>query len=132
METTSTNQLDTLALESKVKEMYREVALDPNGEFHLEMGQGLAEKLGYSVTELERIPQKSIASFVGVGYYFGQADLGLGSHVHDLGSGSGMDPFVTALQVGDAGMVKGVAMTDEQLEKARELAQTYRIGHVEF
>jgi hypothetical protein len=32
METTTTNKLDTVDLEKKVKSMYRDVALNPKGE----------------------------------------------------------------------------------------------------
>ena len=38
----ATPRLDTTALEQKVKAMYRDVALDPHGEFHFEMGRVLA------------------------------------------------------------------------------------------
>ena len=43
-----TGRVDTTALEQKVKAMYRDVALDPHGEFHFEMGRALAERLGYA------------------------------------------------------------------------------------
>ena len=43
--TTNVNQLE---LEAKVKDMYRDVATNPHGEFHFEMGQAMAERLGYS------------------------------------------------------------------------------------
>jgi arsenite methyltransferase len=42
--------------------------------------------------------------------------------VIDLGSGSGMDVFFAAIQVGAEGAVVGVDFTIEQLEKARRLA----------
>ena len=35
------------ALERKVKDMYREVALHPDVTYHFEMGRPLAERLGY-------------------------------------------------------------------------------------
>jgi hypothetical protein len=48
METTTlTKQVDSADLEQKVKKMYRDVALQPLGEYHFEMGRKLAEKLGY-------------------------------------------------------------------------------------
>jgi hypothetical protein len=34
----------------KVKKMYRDVAMNPAGDYHFEMGRGLAEKLGYEKT----------------------------------------------------------------------------------
>ena len=47
METTTINRLNAEDLEQKVKKMYREVALNPAGDYHFEMGRTLAEKLGY-------------------------------------------------------------------------------------
>ena len=61
METTIelTKHLDTTALEQKVKAMYRDVALAPQGEFHFEMGRALAERLGYAPADLDAIPKRS-------------------------------------------------------------------------
>ena len=55
------------------------------------------------------------------------AAIAAGERVVDLGSGSGMDAFLAARQAGTAGEVVGVDMTDEQLTKARRLAE--RDGH---
>src|SRR5438309_8922608 len=99
----TTVAFDPKELESKVKAMYREVAENPHGEFHFEMGRGLAERLGYPAADLDRIPAEAIESFAGVGYYFNLAGLKAGEHVADLGSGSGMDAFIAALAVGPEG-----------------------------
>lgn len=125
----SVNQTE---LEQKVKEMYQKVALDPHGEFHFEMGRALAERLGYDPADLDRIPPEAIDSFAGVGYYFDLAALKPGERVLDLGSGSGMDTFVAALKVGDAGAVHGVDMTDAQRAKADRLRDRDGIGVVRF
>ncbi len=119
---TATNvAFDPKELEAKVKAMYRSVAEDPHGEFHFEMGRALAERLGYSPADLDRIPAEAIESFAGVGYYFHLAGLKQGETVVDLGSGSGMDTFIAALKVGPGGKVIGVDMTDEQRAKAERL-----------
>jgi ubiquinone/menaquinone biosynthesis C-methylase UbiE len=114
------------------------VALAPHGEFHFEIGRGLAERLGYAPSDLDRIPAEAIDSFAGVGYYFDLAALRPGETVVDLGSGSGMDSFVAALEVGHSGEVIGVDMTDEQLAKANRLRDaagfdnvSYRKGYIE-
>jgi ubiquinone/menaquinone biosynthesis C-methylase UbiE len=125
-------RLDVAALEQKVKSMYRDVALDPHGEFHFEMGRALAERLGYAVADLDAIPAQAIDSFAGVGYYFDLAALKPGETVVDLGSGSGMDVFVAALKVGASGRVIGIDMTDEQLAKAERLRSAAGLAHVEF
>jgi SAM-dependent methyltransferase len=125
-------------LEAKVKDMYREVAQHPEGEFHFEMGRTMAERLGYPAADLDRIPASAIDSFAGVGYFFHFADLKPSEAVLDLGSGSGMDSFVAALKVGAQGRVVGVDMTDEQLAKAERLRSaagfaqvTYQKGYIE-
>src|SRR5262249_61349799 len=110
--------VNTRELEAKVKDMYRQVAENPRGEFHFEMGRAMAERLGYSPADLDKIPSAAIESFAGVGYFFHLAALKPGEAVVDLGSGSGMDSFVAALKVGPTGRVVGVGMTDEQLAKA--------------
>jgi arsenite methyltransferase len=134
----ATKRVDSKDLEQKVKAMYRAVALEPKGEFHFEMGRALAERLGYPPSQLDAIPGEAIDSFAGVGYYFDLAQLKPGDKVVDLGSGSGMDSFVAALQVGAAGKVTGIDMTDEQLAKAERLCRaadianvTYRKGYIE-
>jgi arsenite methyltransferase len=133
-----TANVNAQELEAKVKDMYREVATNPHGEFHFEMGRVMAERLGYAAADLDRIPSESIESFAGVGYFFHLADLKPGETVVDLGSGSGMDSFVASLKVGSNGRVMGVDMTDEQLAKAERLRSgrgvanvSYRKGYIE-
>jgi arsenite methyltransferase len=119
-------------LEQKVKKMYREVALHPEVTYHFEMGRALAERLGYPAPMLDKVPSSAINSFAGVGYYFDLAQLQQGEHVVDLGSGSGMDVFFAALQVGDLGEVIGIDMTTEQLNKAEKLSKQYNFKQVVF
>jgi ubiquinone/menaquinone biosynthesis C-methylase UbiE len=127
-----TAPVDTEELEAKVKDMYRHVAQQPHGNYHFELGRGLAERLGYPSELLDQIPDAAIESFAGVGYFFDLADLGEGQSVVDLGSGSGMDVFFAAQQVGDGGRVVGIDFTAEQLSKSRRLAEEAGIGQVEF
>jgi SAM-dependent methyltransferase len=134
--TTSTRRLDTIDLEARVKSMYEQVATEPHQGFHFETGRGLAERLGYPPADLNRIPAAAIDSFAGVGYFLDLATLAAGETVLDLGSGSGMDSFLAALAVGQAGTVIGVDMTPAQLAKARALAAgwdnvTFREGYIE-
>ena len=123
------NQTD---LEFKVKNMYREVALHPDQEFHFKMGEDMAVSLGYPSQLLIKIPKASVESFAGVGYYFGLANLQQGETVVDLGSGSGMDAFAASIMVGESGQVTGIDMTDEQLAKAKKLRAAYHFDNVNF
>lgn len=132
METTTASPINTAELEQKVKQMYRDVALNPHNEYHFEMGRQLAEKLGYEKEYLDLIPQASIESFAGVGYFGDIAGFKAGDKVLDLGSGSGMDSFITALKVDKTGGVTGIDMTDEQLDKAKRLAEEGGFENVNF
>ncbi|MEK6780074.1 MAG: methyltransferase domain-containing protein [Bacteroidota bacterium] len=131
-ETATRSNVNREELELKVKKMYREVALHPEVTYHFEMGRALAERLGYPSQILDNIPSSAIDSFAGVGYYFDLAQLQNGENVVDLGSGSGMDAFFAALQVGDRGEVIGIDMTTEQLNKAESLSRQYNFKQVVF
>ena len=124
--------VDTQELEAKVKEMYRDVAEQPGGDYHFELGRPLAERLGYPPEAIDRVPAGAVDSFAGVGYFFDLADLQAGESVLDLGSGSGMDILFAANQVGPSGRVVGIDFSEEQLAKARELAAEAGFDQVEL
>ena len=123
-------QVNSSDLEAKVKTMYREVAENPHGQFHFEMGRAMAERLGYPPADLDRIPAEAIDSFAGVGYFFGFLDEMQGARVLDLGSGSGMDSFIASLKTGPTGTVVGLDMTDAQRAKAEALRRRYGFGGI--
>lgn len=124
--------VDAAALEAKVKDMYRMVAQHPEGRYHFELGHALAERLGYDADRLHGLPQAAVDSFAGVGFHFDLAALSPGEVVVDLGSGSGMDVFCAASEVGPSGQVLGIDFTPEQLDKARSLAAAAGIGNADF
>jgi arsenite methyltransferase len=124
--------VDTVELETKVKEMYRHVAQEPGGNYHFELGQSLALRVGYDADRLSDVPAGAVESFAGVGFFFDLADLASGEAVVDLGSGSGMDALYAAAFVGPTGRVVGIDFTLEQLEKARKLASAAGADQVEF
>jgi arsenite methyltransferase len=124
--------VDASELETKVKAMYRQVAEQPHGAYHFEMGRRLAERLGYPAGLLDQVPDGAIESFAGVGYFADLADLRPGERVLDLGSGSGTDSFVAATMVGPSGRVVGVDFTAEQLVKALRIAAAAGLAQVEF
>ena len=55
-----------------------------------------------------------------------------GETVVDLGSGAGIDVFLSANKVGQSGKVVGIDMTDEMLEKATRNAKENGYTNVEF
>lgn len=129
---TDIRTLDRADLEARVKQMYEQVALAPQGGFHFETGRGLAEHLGYPSADLDAVPAPAIDSFAGVGYFLDLAAIGPGARILDLGSGSGMDSFLAANACGPTGSVIGVDMTKAQLAKATQLAAEAGFGQVEF
>ncbi len=126
------NTLDVDKLERAVKNVYGDVAETPDEDYHFEMGRELAERLGYPSADLDQIPTAAMDSFAGVGYHFGLIELEEGDDVLDLGSGAGTDVFVAAQHVGQTGSVTGLDMTDQQLEKARQLRDDAGINTVTF
>jgi len=127
MQTHPTHQadrgVDPDELDRHITEMYRDVANEVDRELHFPIGRALAETLGYPADLLDRLPADAVASFAGVGFHFGLARLLPNERVLDLGSGSGMDVFAAAVQVGPHGSVTGVDITPEQLVKAQRLAR---------
>jgi arsenite methyltransferase len=87
--------------------------------------------IGYNNEELQSIPQASILG-VGCGAPLHFADLREGETVVDLGSGAGIDVFLSAKKVGDSGKVIGIDMTDEMLKKARKASEENGYSNVEF
>jgi arsenite methyltransferase len=121
--------VDPAELDRRIAEMYRDVAKEATTDLHFPTGRTLAEALGYRAELLDRLPAEAVSSFAGVGHHFGLARLRPGERVLDLGSGSGMDVFAAALQVGRNGSVTGVDITPEQLANAERLV---RDDHVSF
>ena len=91
----------------------------------------IAKNIGYDTKELESIPESSILG-VGCGAPVNFADIHEGEVVVDIGSGGGIDVFLSAKKVKDSGKVIGIDMTDEMLEKAQNIAKQNGYTNVEF
>lgn len=91
----------------------------------------LGRVIGYSEDELSAVPAGANLA-LGCGNPQAIANLKPGETVLDLGSGAGFDCFLAARQVGESGMVIGVDMTPEMLNRARENARAGGYTNVEF
>ncbi len=124
--------VDADALREEVKNKYREVAVDPDGEYHFHTGRYLAARLGYDAEVVDPMPDEAVESFAGVANPFSLGALGAGNRVVDAGSGGGFDSFIAAGQVGAQGRVVGIDMTEEMLAKSRATTAAMGLDHVEF
>jgi arsenite methyltransferase len=129
---TTDTLVDAGALREEVKSKYREVALEPDGDFHFHTGRRLARKLGYDDAIVDPMPDAAVESFAGVANPLALRPLQNGERAVDLGSGGGFDCFIAARQVGPEGRVVGVDMTEEMLAKSRATAREMALDHLEF
>ena len=86
----------------------------------------------YLGEDLSELPVAAVNSSRGCGNPNAIASLNPGEVVLDLGSGGGLDVLLAARQVGEAGFVYGVDMTDRMLELARRNAAKMGAANVEF
>lgn len=93
--------------------------------------QEISKKMGYSVEELQNIPNGANMG-LGCGNPQAIANLTKGEIVLDLGSGGGFDCFLASPKVGPEGKVIGVDMTPEMISKARNNAEKNHFANTEF
>ncbi len=87
--------------------------------------------VGYSPEDLALVPEQAILG-VGCGNPAALAELQEGETVLDLGSGAGIDAFLAAKKVGEAGTVIGVDMTVDMVARGKQLAREHGHDNVEF
>jgi arsenite methyltransferase len=86
----------------------------------------------YQIGETATLPADAVAASLGCGNPTALAELQAGEIVLDLGSGGGIDVFLSARRVGPSGKAYGLDMTDEMLELARENQHKAGVQNVEF
>lgn len=86
----------------------------------------------YPVELVADLPDEVANFSLGCGDPITLAGLQPGQRVLDLGSGGGLDCFLAAKKVGEAGHVIGVDMTPEMIDKARSNATRLGLSNVEF
>lgn len=124
--------VDEDVLRKEVQDKYREVALEPGGDYHFHLGRPAAERCGYDHAVLDALPDIAVESFAGVANPFALRALDAGERVVDVGCGAGFDTHVAAIGVGPGGSAVGVDMTVEMLDRARRVAAGVGFPNVEF
>jgi arsenite methyltransferase len=83
----------------------------------------VAKEIGYEEKDLQSMPKESILG-VGCGAPLKFADIKEGESVVDLGSGAGIDVFLSAKRVGGSGRVIGIDMKMRCLKKQEEMPKS--------
>ncbi len=86
----------------------------------------------YDELQKTALPETAVLASLGCGNPTALAELKPGETVLDLGSGGGIDVFLSAKRVGPTGKAYGLDMTDEMLALARENQRKAGIENVEF
>jgi SAM-dependent methyltransferase len=86
----------------------------------------------YEIGQRESLPDAAVLASLGCGNPTAVAELRDGETVLDLGSGGGIDVFLSAGRVGPTGKVYGLDMTDEMLALALENKAKAGADNVEF
>ncbi|HJR15533.1 MAG TPA: arsenite methyltransferase [Gemmatimonadales bacterium] len=86
----------------------------------------------YTAAETATLPEPAVLASLGCGNPTALAELHEGETVLDLGSGGGIDVFLSARRVGSSGKAYGLDMTDEMLALARENQRLAGVQNVEF
>jgi arsenite methyltransferase len=118
------------AIREVVKERYGAIARGERSGCGCASKDFVAEAIGYSKEELAAAGEANLG--LGCGNHLALAELRPGMTVLDLGSGAGFDAFLAWRQVGPAGKVIGVDMTDDMLARARDNATKLGASNVEF
>jgi arsenite methyltransferase len=124
-------RIDRDQLREQVKAKYIDVAQEPEKGFHFHTGKPLARMLGYEDAEIDASPPATVDSFAGTGNPLSMGQLRPGEIVLDIGCGAGFDTLIAAREVGAAGQVIALDMTEAMLEKTRLGARDLGIQNVE-
>ncbi len=126
-------------IKGAVRDAYAKVAKDEPRSFAVNRCCGgssifvrdISLAVGYKKEELDAVPEGANLG-LGCGNPTALASLKKGETVLDLGAGAGFDCFLAANNVGVDGMVIGVDMTPEMVDKARSNARQGGYKNVDF
>ena len=90
----------------------------------------ISKSIGYLKKDISMVPEANLG--LGCGNPTSLSNIKEGDTVLDLGSGAGIDAFLAAEKTGKTGLVIGVDMTREMIQRARWNARTYGYTNTEF
>ena len=97
----------------------------------LNVGEGFGADL-YAIDQTGDLPPAAVLASLGCGNPTALATLVPGQIVLDLGSGGGIDVFLSARRVGETGKVYGLDMTPEMVDLARQNQKEAGVDNAEF
>lgn len=128
--------MDKKNIRKSVNEFYDNVAKE-NVKVEGDIDK-LNKSLGYTKEDLKNIPKESQMG-LGCGNPTIKGKPQLGEFIVDLGSGRGMDAFLSSKSVGEFGLVIGIDNNYKMIERAREIAlkrgfknTEFRLGEIEY
>src|SRR4029450_655599 len=128
--------MSTTNVQDAVREKYGQIARSAGtegccGPAACGWGDPITSNL-YSDAETAGLPSEAVAASLGCGNPTALINLEPGQTVLDLGSGGGIDVFLSAKRVGPTGKAYGLDMTDEMLALARDNQRVAGATNVEF
>lgn len=126
-------------IKSKVKSYYGGIAKKVNNNSKASCGCTTAccgdvtnNSNIYTKEYIEGLPEDVVNASLGCANPIVLAAFKKGETVLDLGSGGGIDAFISSKYVGEEGKVYGLDMTDEMLELANKNKKKMGVSNVEF
>jgi arsenite methyltransferase len=127
------------SIKGQVKAYYGSIAKKVNAESKVICGCGTSccgdvtnNSSLYTKDFIEGLPNEAINASLGCANPVVLANPQKGEVVLDLGSGGGIDVFISSKYVGESGKVYGLDMTDEMLELASKNKEKMGATNVEF
>lgn len=132
METTTSCQNSPCSPLDQIRELYTDLARNPQKDFGWAKGKENARRLGYRAEWLAALPDLVWESAAAVGNPFAAVPIQPGETVVDLGCGAGADACIAGLLVGNTGRVMGFDLTPAMVSKAQGSARAAGLAHVQF
>lgn len=125
--------MDDITIKTEVRKHYADIALQPKsccGSDCCGGDDAINQLIDYGSLDAEVVEGANLG--LGCGLPTVNAGIRSGDTVLDLGSGAGIDVFLSAKAVGKEGHVIGVDMTPEMIDRARANARKGNYTNVEF
>lgn len=126
------NKMTQDEIKLAVQEKYSKVAKHPCADFNFPVGKDFALKVGYPEEILDKLPESLYESFTGANNPQPFVKLSQAEVVLDLGCGAGLDLYFYAKAVREKGMVYGLDISDDMVDKARKNMALAGIKNIEI